>query len=253
MSIYGFYTDESGNNGFNDLKNQPVLCYAGILVPIEKQIYLNNEVQKISDNLKRDIILKVQGIPDKEFNNINFFKNFEIHGKAFIDGEDFYYNLSDTERFKVVHKLLRLVQDSKIKIVASITNKLSYQKSTGISDHNKMHLNGYTELIKLINSKLSPNDDYAFIICDDGKPSEIKNFYNALKNPMNKRVYPDLQIKVSHDKNCNLILLADLINFIITVYFRHSYGYPPRKRHQSEIIKFYSQFLHSKLNFYEYK
>lgn len=253
MTLYGFYTDESGNNGFGDMKNQPVLCYAGILVPLDHQIYLHNEVQKILDNLEKDIKLKVHGIPEKQFNTIDFFKNFEMHGKAFIDGEDFYYNLADADRFKVVEDLLKLVQDPKIKIVASLTNKQLYQTNTGESNHNKMHINAYTELIRLINSELTPDNDFAFTICDDGKPSEISNFYNALKNPMNKHVYPDLQIKVSHDKNCNLIQLADLINFTTSVYFRDSYGFAPRKRHQPIIMQFYTQFLQKKLKYYEYK
>ncbi|MGD6858205.1 DUF3800 domain-containing protein [Bacillus infantis] len=253
MALYGFYTDESGNNGFNDLRNQPVLCYAGILVPLEKQIYLHNEVQKISDNLKKDIKLQVHGIPEKQIKNIPFFKNFEIHGKAFIDGEDFYYNLGDSDRFKVVDDLLNLVQDPEIKIIASLTDKKTYQSNTGNSDHNKMHINGYKELVNLINTELKPNDDFAFVICDDGKPAEISNFYNALKNPSNKRVYPDLQIKESHDSNCNLIQLADLINFITSVYFRQSYGHQARKRHQAKIVQFYTQFLQSKIKYFEYK
>ncbi|MGE7674341.1 hypothetical protein ACQKMV_12270 [Lysinibacillus sp. NPDC094403] len=124
---------------------------------------------------------------------------------------------------------------------------------TGISDHNKMHVDGYAELVNLINTELSQNDDFAFVICDDGKPSEISNFYNALKNPSNLRVYPDLQIKESHDPNCNLIQLADLVNFISSVYFRQKYGHAPRKRHQSKIIQFYTQFLQSKIIFSEYK
>lgn len=253
MGLYGFYTDESGNNGFNDLRNQPILCYAGILVPLHKQIHLHNEVQKISDNLKRDIKLKIQGIPSKNIKDLPFFKNFEIHGKAFIDGEDFYYSLENNDRFKVVEDLLTLLQDSEIKIVASITDKQTYQSTTGINDHNKMHVDGYSELVTLINTELSQNDDFSFVICDDGKPSEISNFYNALKNPSNKRVYPDLQIKESHDPNCNLIQLADLVNFITSVYFRQKYGHPPRKRHQSEIIEFYTQFLQSKIIFSEHK
>ncbi|MEG0260983.1 MAG: hypothetical protein RR651_14030, partial [Lysinibacillus sp.] len=121
MALYGFYTDESGNNGFNDLRNQPILCYAGILVPLHKQIHLHNEVQKISDNLKKDIKLKVRGIPSKQINDLPFFKNFEIHGKAFVDGEDFYYSLENDDRFQVVEKLLTLLQESEIKIIASIT------------------------------------------------------------------------------------------------------------------------------------
>lgn len=253
MALYGFYTDESGNNGFNDLKNQPILCYAGILVPLHKQIYLHNEVQKISDNLKKDIKLKIQGIPPKQINDLPFFKNFEIHGKAFIDGEDFYYNLENNDRFKVVEELLTLLQDSEIKIVASITDKQAYQTNTGISDHNKMHVDSYTELVKTINAELISNDDFAFVICDDGKPSEISNFYNALKNPTNMRVYPDLQIKESHDSNCNLIQLADLVNFITSVYFRQVNGHHARKRHQPEIIQFYTKFLQNKLIYHEYK
>lgn len=253
LTLYGFYTDESGNNGFNDLRNQPILCYAGFLVPLNKQIYLHNEVQKISDNLKKDIKLKIHGIPSKTINDLQFFKNFEIHGKPFIDGEDFYYNLEYSERFKVVEDLLTLLQDSEIKIVASITDKHVYQTNTGISDHNKMHLDAYTELVNLINIELRQNEDFAFVICDDGKPSEISNFYNALKNPSNTRVYPDLQIKESHDPNCNLIQLADLVNFITSVYFRQRNGHAPRKRHQQKIIQFFTQFLQSKLIFSEYK
>jgi hypothetical protein len=128
MTLYGFYTDVSGNNGFGDIRNQPVLCYAGILVPIHHQIHLHNEVQKIKDNLEKDIKAKIHGIPVDQFPYIDFFKKFEIHGKAFIDGEDFYYNLSDAERFRVVDELLNLVQVPDVKIVASLTNKQLYHK-----------------------------------------------------------------------------------------------------------------------------
>lgn len=252
LTLYGFYTDESGNNGFGDMHNQPVLCYAGILVPLEQQIHLNHEVQKILDNLKQDIKLKIHGIPEEHFDEIDFFKYFEIHGKAFIDGENFYYNLSDEERFRIIGDCLKLLQNQNIIITASITNKKTYLANTNDQNHNKMHIQGYTELIHILNSQLAHHKEYAFIICDDGKPSEIRNFYQALKNPHNKRVYPDLQIKVSHDKNCTLIQLADLVNFITSVYFRSYYHYPPRKRHQAEILQLYKQFIQHKIKIYEY-
>lgn len=253
MTLYGFYTDESGNNGFGDMRNQPVLCYAGILVPIHYQLFLHNEVQKIKDNLETDIKAKVYGIPADQFATIDFFKKFEIHGKAFIDGENFYYNLLDSERFKVVDDLLALVSAADVKIVAAITNKQLYQTNTKDSNHNRMHIHTYTELVKSISTELDHSDSYAFVICDDGKPSEINNFCDALRNPANKRVYPDLQIKLSHDKNCNLIQLADVINFITSVHFREEYGFPPRKRHQSQILDFYSRHLNQKIIKWEYK
>lgn len=252
-TLYGFYTDESGNNGFGDVRNQPVLCYAGILVPIHLQVFLHNEVQKIKDNLEKDIKAKIYGIPIDQFSNIDFFKNFEIHGKAFIDGEDFYFNLPDADRFKVVEDLLSLVQSTDVKIVAAITNKQLYQSNTGETNHNRMHIRSYTELVKCISSELDNSDSYAFVICDDGKPSEINNFCDALRNPVNKRVYPDLQVKLSHDKYCNLIQLADMINFIASVHFRDAYSFPPRKRHHSKILDFYSRYLNHKLIKWEYK
>ena len=253
VTLYGFYTDESGNNGFGDMRNQPVLCYAGILVPIHYQVFLHNEVQKLKDNLEKDIKSKIHGIPFDQFSNIDFFKKFEIHGKAFIDGEDFYYNLTDSERFKVVDDLLSLVQVADVKIVAALVNKHLYLVNKGETNHNRMHIHAYTELVKCISTELTPSDSYAFVICDDGKPSEINNFCDALRNPANRRVYPDLQVKLSHDKNCNLIQLADMINFITSVYFRDVYGFPPRKRHQTKIIDFYARHLDHKIMKWEYK
>jgi hypothetical protein len=253
VTLYGFYTDESGNNGFGDMRNQPVLCYAGILVPIHYQVFLHNEVQKLKDNLEKDIKTKIHGIPVEQFSNIDFFKKFEIHGKAFIDGEDFYYNLPDLERFKVVDNLLSLVQTSDVKIVAALVNKQLFQTNTGETNHNRMHIHAYTELIKCISVEMQSSDSYAFVICDDGKPSEINNFCDALRNPANSRVYPDLQVKLSHDKNCNLIQLADVINFITSVHFRNVYGFPPRKRHQAKILDFYSKHLDQKIINWEYK
>ncbi|WP_145410865.1 DUF3800 domain-containing protein [Paenibacillus xylanexedens] len=253
MTLYGFYTDESGNNGFGDMRNQPVLCYAGVLVPINYQVYLHNEIQKIKDNLEKDIKAKIHGIPIDQFSNIEFFKKFEIHGKAFIDGEDFYYNLSDSERFKAVEDLLSLASDTELKIVAALTNKQLYQNKTRDTNHNKMHILTYTELVRCISSEIAASDSYAFIICDDGKPSEINNFCDALRNPANNRVYPDLQIKLSHDKNCNLIQLADMINFITSVYFRNAYGFQARKRHNTQIIDFYERYLSSKIIKWEYR
>ncbi len=253
MTLYGFYTDESGNNGFGDMRNQPVLCYAGILVPIHYQVFLHNEVQKLKDNLEKDIKSKIHGIPTEQFSNIDFFKKFEIHGKAFIDGEDFYYNLPDLERFKVVDDLLSLVQVTDVKIVAALVNKHLYQANTGVTNHNRMHIHAYTELVKCISTELKQSDSHAFVICDDGKPSEINNFCDALRNPTNNRVYPDLQVKLSHDKNCNLIQLADMINFITSVHFRNVYGFPPRKRHQTNIIDFYLRHLDHKIIKWEYK
>jgi hypothetical protein len=252
MTLYGFYTDESGNNGFGDIKNQPVLCYAGILVPIHYQVYLHYEVEKIKDNLEKDIRRKVRGIPEDQFSSIDFFKNFEIHGKALIDGENFYYNLSDEERFDVVDRLLSLVRTPEVKVIAALTNKQLYLQKTGENNHHRMHIHAYTELVRCISDEMQLSDSYAFVICDDGKPSELSNFSNALRNPDNTRVYPDLQIKVSHDKNCNLIQLADVINFITSVYFRKVYGYPPRKRHQQRIIRFFTKHLKRKIITWEY-
>lgn len=252
MTLYGFYTDESGNNGFGDLVNQPVLCFAGILIPLEHQIHLNHEVQKRLDNLKQDIKLKVHGIPFEHFDDIDFFKHFEIHGKSFIDGEDFYYNLTDEERFHILEDFLQLLQDHNILIAASITNKQKYLTNTADENHNKMHMKGYLELIRILNAQLTTKNEYAFIICDDGKPSEIRNFYSALQNPHNKRVYPDLQIKVSHDKNSTLIQLADLVNFITSVYYRNHYHYPPRKRHQAKILQLYQTYIQHKIKIHEY-
>jgi hypothetical protein len=238
---------------FGDIRNQPVLCYAGILVPIHYQLFLHNEVQKIKDNLEKDIKTKIHGIPVDQFSNINFFKKFEIHGKAFIDGEDFYYNLSDLDRFKVVEDLLSLVQATDVKIVASLINKQLYQANTGETNHNRMHIHAYTELVKCISNELDSSDSFAFVICDDGKPSEINNFCDALRNPVNIRVYPDLQVKLSHDKNCNLIQLADMLNFITSVQFRDVYGFPPRKRHQPKILDLYSRHLDHKMIKWECK
>lgn len=253
MTLYGFYTDESGNNGFSDILNQPVLTYAGVLVPLEKQVYLNNEIEKILNNLKIDIKAKISGIPKKELNKLNFFQKFEIHGKDFIDGENFYGNLSFDERVKVVEKILELVQHEDYIIVASVVNKDQYKKNKGNDNHNHMHISAYTDLVKLLNVILIRQESHAFIICDDGKESEINNLCDALRNPINKVIYPDPQIKLSHDKNCNLIQLADLINFITTIYFRSSYNFPPRKRHQKEIIKLYETYLKNKIEVVEYK
>lgn len=253
MTLYGFYTDESGNNGFNDMRNQPVLCYAGILVPIHYQVFLHHEVQKIKDNLEKDIKATIHGIPAEQFPHIDFFKKFEIHGKAFIDGENFYYNLSDGQRFKVVENLLSLVKASEVKVVAALVNKQLYQTRTGETNHNRMHLHAYTELVRCLSNELSRADSYAFVICDDGKPSELNHFRDALRNPLNRRVYPDLQVKLSHDHNGNLIQLADMINFITSVHFRHRYGFPPRKRHQAAILDIYARHLDSKLIIWEYK
>ncbi|MFD2410043.1 DUF3800 domain-containing protein [Paenibacillus rhizoplanae] len=253
MTLYGFYTDESGNNGFGDMRNQPVLCYAGVLVPAHYQVYLHNEVQKIKDSLEKDIKSKIHGIPVEQFPSIDFFRKFEIHGKAFIDGEDFYYNLSDVERFAVVDNLLALLQVTDVKVVAAIVNKALYQTNTGETNHNRMHIHAYTELVKCISIELDASDSHAFVICDDGKPSEMNNFGDALRNPANRRVYPDLQVKLSHDKNCNLIQLADMVNFIASVYFRNVYGFQPRKRHQQKIMDFYSRHLDQKIIKWEYK
>jgi hypothetical protein len=254
MTLYGFYTDESGNNGFGDIVNQPVLCYGGLLVPIDLQISLNSEVSKILDNLQKDIKLRVRGIPEQSFKQIDFFKNFELHGKAFIDGEDFYYNLSDSERFKVVEDILSLIQDHRIILVASVINKYLYQHNTGETNHHKMHIKGYTELVNLINKQIYSKNGHAFVIADDGKPSEISNFLDALQNTtINTRVYPDLQLKLSHDTRCKLIQVADLISFITSVFFRDKYNFPPRKRHQARIVQFYNDYLSGKLKFWEYR
>jgi hypothetical protein len=253
VTLYGFYTDESGNNGFNDMKNQPVLCYAGVLVPIHHQIHLHREVQKIKDNLEKDIKAAIHGIPAEQFPHIDFFKKFEIHGKAFIDGENFYYNLSDAQRFRVVDELLSLVKAAEVKVVAALVNKPLYQAKAKETNHNRMHLHAYTELVKCLSNEMSHSDSYAFIICDDGKPSELNHFRDALRNPANRRVYPDLQIKLSHDTNANLIQLADMINFITSVYFRAIYGFPPRKRHQETLFALYTRHLKSKIITWEYK
>ena len=222
-------------------------------MPIHYQIYLHHEFQKIKNSLEIDIKSKIHGIPDDQFSKIRFFKDFEIHGKAFIDGEDFYYNLSDEERFDVVDRLLSLTRAEDIKIVAAVTDKQLYQANTGAKHHSKMHVHAYTELVNCISHELEKTNSYAFIICDDGKPSEINHFRSALKNPGNQRVYPDLQVKLSHDKDCNLIQLADLINFITSVHFRDLYGFPPRKRHHARIIDFYATHLQPKIITWEYK
>lgn len=253
MTQYGYYTDESGNNGFGDMRNQPVLCYAGILVPHDKQVKLNLTVASEISKMKSLIKNSIAGIPQKEFEKINFFKDFELHGKAFIDGEDFYYNLNAEERFNIARTILNLVQDPDVLIIASVIDKKLYQTNTKQTDHHKMHILGYTELIRCINNELDKTNSSAFVIADDGKTSEINNFTQALHNPSNKRVYPDLQLKLSHDHACKLIQVADLITFITSVYYRDKFGHPARKRHHAEILRLFTDCVQNKIITWEYK
>lgn len=251
--LSGIYADESGNNGFGDISNQPILCYAGVLVPFDKQIHVNDELEKIKNGVLTKIINKIQGVPRKEIKTISFFKTFEIHSRDFFEGESFYSQLTFQERLQVMQDILDLVKNNSIDVAISVINKQSYKNDTGDKKHHKMHERGYNEFLKIINNTLNVRDNhYGFMVADECREDESTMFSTALNNQgVPALIYPDLQIRSSH--SCNIVQLADLIAFLTANFYRNQYGFRPRKNHNQHALNLYSTYLSNHVKIWEYK
>lgn len=247
----GFFMDESGNNGFDPA--QPVLIYGGVLVSEKSYKILNDGFQSISDDILRKIKSEIKGIPTKEIENIPFIKEFEIHSKEFIDGDNMYSQVNFETRYDALKKILTILQEEKIFFYCSVVNKELFKtNNNNPKKHFQMHEMAYRELIKLLNTSLEEDSEKGFLISDNGRKDELELFSKVLKQQSpNGRIYPDLQVKDSHDSN--FIQLADIAVFIITIFYRNHYQFPERKRYNTEIIALYEGFIHSNLKVWEYK
>jgi hypothetical protein len=250
--LYGVYSDESGNNGFNDSENQPILYYGGILVPIDKQVYLDTEFEKIKIGVLTEIRQHILGIPPKDLFTIDFFRNFEIHTRDFFEGVSFYSKIPFDSRLKVLKRVLELVKSNELTICASVINKKVYKTNTGDTKHRIMHERGYGEFLNVLNGALRSNDkQYGFIISDECRSDESEMFALKLKNqPENSLVYPHLQIEKSH--LCNLVQLADAVAFVVTNYYWNHFGLRQRKNHNQEVIALCDNYLRDTVTVWEY-
>lgn len=249
--INGFYMDESGNTGLKDV-NQPVLCYGGILIPNNIQPIIHDDIEVTKCKTLQMIKSNTMGISEKLFDTIPFFNNFELHGKEFIDGDGFNSKISFEDRKSILESIFNLIDKYKLKVFLSVTNKDKYVENNENPDHYQMYENGFKNFVETINTYLKSQNEFAFIIADDGKKGEQDLFSKVLRNQQQENVvYRDLQVKTSHSSN--LIQMADLALFVASVFFRNQYGFKARKKYNKAIVDLYNNHIQQHVISWEYK
>lgn len=84
--INGFYLDESGNTGFGDISQQPVVCYGGIMVPNNSVIELEREFEALSYKSALQIKGEIKGLNNKHINTMPFFEIMKSTVRLFLTG-----------------------------------------------------------------------------------------------------------------------------------------------------------------------
>lgn len=248
--ITGFYMDESGNTGFGDIPQQPVLCYGGILVPNALLTQLEQDFKTISYSIKLAIQAEIKGLSEDQLEEMPFFRTYEMHGKPFVDGDKLYSKISEASRLSYLEEMLKLLITHDIKVIASITKKELYKANTGEKHHINMHTLGLTNLIHTIEGELMTLKKPGVITCDNGRPAEIELLLRTIRQESKSGfIFTDLAVKDSH--NCQLVQLADIIVFLTTIYYRTQYGYV-RKHLNRELVELYTKYLAPRVKVWEY-
>ncbi|WP_180361799.1 DUF3800 domain-containing protein [Paenibacillus sp. BGI2013] len=238
--INGFYLDESGNNGFKDMKKQPVVCYGGILVPNANVIKLERDFEALSFKAALHIKGEIKGLTIKQVNTLPFFQKYEIHSKSFFDGDDLYSKIPMIDRFKLAEEMLELIDKHGGKVIASVINKNTYKQNTGDTGHTNMHQLGMSNLIQLIEKELIQRNETGIVIPDEGRDDERELLIQVIRQETTSdRIYYSSFLQNSH--HCQLVQLADIIVFLTTIFFRYEYGYAPRKANNKELINLYQK------------
>ncbi len=237
--IYGFYVDESGNTGFGDMANQPVVSYGGILVPNEHLVNIEQDFFAISCKIKLEIQNTIQGV--SHFDDMSFFKKFEIHSSHFFKGANLFGNLSLEQRLRLAEDMLNLLRQYKVKVFVAAINKSVYKNNQPSSAHIKMHGLCISEMVNLLENELLSTTSTAAVLTDNGRDDEYNLLSNELKNPKRTGVILAQAFKVE-SYNSPLVQLSDLVIYLTSNYFKNKYGFQNSKN-LADFVALYNKAL----------
>ena len=239
--INGFYLDESGNTGFGDIQQQPVVCYGGVLVPNNKLFQLEQDFKAISDTIKGLIKGQIRGLKARDIDELKFFREYELHSKKFFDGDDLFSKIPWSDRLVYAQKILTLLRTHDCRVLSSVINKSAYLAATQDKNHINMHQLCISQVVHVLDEELSNKNESGVIIPDQGREDEFELLVRTVRQQTQSgRIFCNLFPQESHKHL--LVQIADLVVFLTTVFYRTKYGHV-RKSHNALLSALYQSHI----------
>jgi len=131
------YIDESGNGNMID-SDQPYFYFGGIYVGGSNWKKIEQEALSLQQNYKDEIgdrmdTVKLSNLTNRQLKEIEFFRNFNFHGKDIVRGTGLWGKLkSDQKNYALIDEVLALLVDNSVNIIIGKMDKQKVIDNHGI-------------------------------------------------------------------------------------------------------------------------